>query len=413
MDDDLLRRPDAVERALAVRETTLDGRAIERVPLDAVAGRTLAEAVVAEHDVPPHSHATMDGFAFAAGDDPPLSIVAEVAPEDDPPEIDPGEAVRIATGAPLPDRANGVAKIEDATVEDGRLRPPATDPGTYTYERGSNVAAGERLFDAGERLGPKDAILLRDLGIESVPVHERLSAGLLATGSEIHEGRSADLDSAMLAGLIRSWGGDAALEGSVPDDYDRVEARVAALGADHDVVVTTGGTSVGRKDYSVRTLDALGEIDFHGVRIRPGKPVAVARLPEHDAVAVAIPGKPVGALTATLAVARPLFAGEHRLPTVPATLARDVGVGREGFEYWVPVLLDDENENTGADGTGDTPPGAMPLGHADSPLPVYQETFDPSVLSSSTRATRADGFFLMEESTRAGETVGVVPYSAV
>jgi molybdopterin molybdotransferase len=397
---DLISRDDAVVRVLELRAAALAHRRTETVALDAVAGRTVAGPVVAEDDRPPRSRATMDGFAFDAAADYPLTVRDEgVFPEDDPEPLDSGEAVRIATGAPLPAGANAVLKREDADVTDGRLRGDVVEPGTYTYERGSNVAAGETLFEAGERLSPKDAVLLADLGHDSVRVHERFDVRLLATGTEIHEGRTRDLDSPMLAGLVRSWGHEATYEGTVPDDYETVVARVDALAAAADVVVTTGGTSVGAKDYAVRALADLGELLFHRVRLRPGKPIAVARLPDHDAVAVAIPGKPVGAHVVSTLVARPLFVGDARLPTVTATAERAVGVGTGGFEYVVPVTLDGAR--------------AMPLGHADSPLGVYEDTFDPSVLSSSTRATRADGFVVTETGFEAGDALDVVPYPVV
>jgi len=296
-----------------------------------------------------------------------------------------------------------VLKREESTVEDGQLRGSPIEPGTYVYNRASNVAAGETLVEAGERLSPKDAILLGDVGVERVPVHERFSVGLLATGTEIHEGRSTDLDSAMLAGLVRSWGHVPTYEGSVPDDYEQVESRISELAEAHDVVMTTGGTSVGKKDYVIRALDALGDVDFHRVAVRPGKPIAAARLPDYDAVALAIPGKPVGAHTITTLVARPFFTGDDSLPAVDAALARDVGLGPAGFDYAVPVSLDGDD--------GDLE--AMPLGHVDSPLPVYDETYDPSVLSSSTRASRADGFFIIREGRSAGDVVRVVPYPVV
>jgi molybdopterin molybdotransferase len=396
----MVSRERAVERVLDLRADALAALDTETVPLDSVAGRTLATDVVADADSPPHAYATMDGFAFDATDPYPLTLTdRSVYPEDDPPPLDSGTAVRIATGAPLPDGANAVLRREDATVEDGRLRGVDVDPGTYTYARGSNVTEGERLFTAGERLSAKDALLLGDLGRRELPVYERFGVGLLATGTELHEGRRTDLDSPMLAGLVGSWGHDVTHEGTVPDEADRVRERIAELAAVHDVVMTTGGTSVGDKDHVITALADLGTVRFHRVSLRPGKPIAVARLPAHDAVAVAVPGKPVGAHAVTTLVARPLFVGETPLSTVPATFARDVGVGPSGFEYAIPVTLDGDE--------------AMPLGHADSPLPVYEDTFDPSVLSSSTRASRADGFVLTESGLSAGETVRVIPYPVV
>jgi molybdopterin molybdotransferase len=394
--DDMLPRERAVERVLDCRATALESLSTTTVPLDAVAGRTLAEDVVADADRPPQSHATMDGFAFDATDPYPLSLVDAVYPEDDPPAIEPGEAVRIATGAPLPPEANAVLRKEDATVDDGRLRGADVSPGTYTYRRGSNAREGDRLFRAGERLSPKDALFLGDLGRDAVTVYERFDVGLLATGTEIHEGRQSDLDSPMLAGLIRSWGHDVTHEGSVPDADGRVRERIADLAAAHDVVVTTGGTSVGDKDHVVSALADLGRVCFHRVPLRPGKPIAVARMPDHDAHAIAIPGKPVGAHTVTALVARPFFVGAQPLATTPATFTHDLELGPSGFEYAVPVTLDGGE--------------ATPLGHVDSPLQVYAERFDPSVLSSSTRAARADGFVLTDAALSAGERVDVIPY---
>ena len=405
--DDMLAWDTAAARVGDLRERWLERLETEEVGLDEIAGRALAAPIDAPADVPAQSHATMDGFAFDATDEYPLAVVDGVFPEDDPPAIEAGEAVRIATGAPVPPSANAVLKREEATVDDGQLTGTDLSPGTYVYERGSNVAAGERLFGAGERLSPKDAILLGDLGIDSVTVRERLDAGLLATGTEIHEGRHRDLDSPMLAGLIRSWGHRATYEGSVPDEYDRVESKIEELAHEYDVVVTTGGTSVGDKDYVIRALDSLGTVLFHRVRLRPGKPIAVAELPDHDAVAVAVPGKPVGAHAVTTLVARPLFTGETSLPTVPARMARSVDITVPGFAYAVPVTLEGGDD---ADGPADV---AMPLGHADSDLAVYDSAFDPSVLSSSTRATRADGFVLTETGVGRDEAVRVVPYPVV
>ncbi|XVH31131.1 molybdopterin molybdotransferase MoeA [Haloferacaceae archaeon DSL9] len=403
--DELIPRPDAVERVLDLRRTFFERLPTEALPLDSIAGRVLAEPIVAAADAPSVSRATMDGFAVdatAVGDRTLLD--AESFPEDDPGRIEPEGAIRIATGAPLPTGANAVLKREDATVDGDRLEDPSENltAGTYVYERGSNIRAGEELFAAGERLSPKDAILLGDLGFDEVAVRKRLSVGVVATGTEIHEGVTRDLDSAMLVGLVRSWGHEATSLGSAPDDYDRVESLLASAAADHDVVVSTGGTSVGKKDHVIRALSALGDVLFHKVRLRPGKPIAVARLPETDAVAFAIPGKPIGAHLVTALVARPFFVGEDPVaatPTVALPLARAVDLGVEGFEYAVPVSLVDGE--------------ALPLGHVDSSLRVYAETFDPSVLSSSTKASRADGFVLATEALDRGSIVEVVPYAAL
>lgn len=397
---DMIWRSAAFERVARLREDALEETPTKTVPIDEITGRTVAKAVVAEENLPANDHATMDGYAFDARSGYPYRVVdTEIFPEQEPPAIESDEAIRIATGAPLPERANAVLKREEATVDDGYLTGTSTEPGTYVYERGSNVAQGETLLDAGERLSPKDAILLGDIGLETVSVHERFDVGVLATGTEIHEGRQSDLDSAMLAGLTRSWGHRATYEGTTPDEYEMVESAIDDLASEYDVVLTTGGTSVGHKDYVVRALEALGNIRFHRVKVRPGKPIAAARLSDHDCVVFAIPGKPIGAHTIATIIVRPFFTADTSLPAVDATLVRDVEIGEPGFEYAIPVRLD----------TGE----AMPLGHVDSRLAVYEGTFDPSVLSSSTRASRADGFVLTESDLLNGDSVEVIPYPVV
>lgn len=397
--DGMLRRGKAVERMLTARQTLLTARSTETVALGkGINGRVLAQRIDAERDVPAFDHATMDGYALNTSDDYPLDIVGTgVFPESEPLALEVGQAIRTATGAPIPERANAVLKKEAATIEDGRLDGVDLEPGTFIYERASNVTAGETLFETHERLSAKDATLLRDLGIETVVVHKPLSVALLATGTEIHEDRIADLDSPMVAELVQSWGHKATYVGTVPDEYDRIRARIAELSEAFDVVITTGGTSVGEKDYVVRALESLGKIIFHRARVRPGKPIALAEL--SNATAIAVPGKPIGAYTIMTLIVRPFFTGETTLPTVHAEMTDCVDIGSEDFEYAIPVLL-----------SGKT---ATPLGHVDSPLSIYETTFDPSVLSASTRATRADGFLITNNSVKRGETVPVVPYEVV
>lgn len=401
---EMLWRDEATERVVQRRSTILSEHETQSVSLDAIGQKTLAEPIAAKQNVPEHNHATMDGFAFDATDEYPLSVVSdEVFPEDEPPSVGSGEVVRIATGAPLPDRANTVLKREEATLEDGRLWGEPIDSGSYTYERGSNLSAGETLFERGERLLPKDAILLGDLGRETVLVYEPFSTTVLATGTEIHDGRTRDLDSNMLVGLVRSWGHDTTYEGTVPDEYDRIKSRIDCLANEYNVVLTTGGTSVGHTDYVIRVLAALSEIEFHRVRIRPGKPIAMATLPDHDAVAFAIPGKPIGAHTSSTFGMRPFFTSETSTSTVYASISHDVDLGPDGFEYAVPVILEGNEDSR----------KAIPLGHSDSSLKVYNRQFDPSVLSSSTRASRADGVVVTKSALNARETVSVIPYSAI
>ncbi len=385
-------RTDAIERLLARRTAALDALPAESVPLDALAGRTLAADVRAPRDVPLHDYATMDGFAVATDDESP-AVVGEVFPEDEPPKLADGEAARIATGAPLPTRADAVLKREDATVTDGRLSGPPLVPGTNVSPRGGTAKAGEVLFDAGTRLAPRHAALLRDVGIESVAVHERFSVAIVATGTEIHEGRQPDRDSEFLAGLLGGWGHEPTIHESVPDDPETVREAIESAAATHDAVLTTGGTSVGSADH-VATV--LGDHDplFESVHLRPGRPMMAAVV--DGTLAVGLPGKPLAAHTAAVLVARPFFTGEQRLPSVTMELTHHVEISDDDREYAVPVVFDD--------GT------AVPLGHAGSALAIYNEQFAPGLVAANTRVTTADGIVLAERSLAAGEVVETVPY---
>jgi molybdopterin molybdotransferase len=393
MDDgESVSRSIAVERLLDLRAG--DGSAsMTRVGLADVAGRVLAESVRAPADVPAYDRAAMDGYAFAARDDYPLAVVGSVSPEDEPPTVERGEAVAVATGAPLPPRANAVLMEEHATVEDGRLSGPPATEGTHVTRAGTTAAAGERLFERGQRLASRHAALLRDVGIENVTVREPLDVGVLATGTEICEGRQPDRDSEMLCNLVRRWGHDPTLEDPVPDAPAAVREAITAGAAAHDVLVTTGGTSVGRGDHVVSALRDH-DVLFRGVDLRPGRPVTVATV--DGTPTFALPGKPIAAHTAATLLLGPFLTGVTGRPTVTAELAARVTLPDDEMEFAIPVTL--------ADGL------ATPLGHADSSLQLYDERFSPGRVASNTRVALADGVVVTREAIDEGEQVSVVPH---
>ena len=395
----MVTRSQAILKIASMRELLLSDRPTESITVDTIGGRILAESIVSEVDLPSQNHATMDGYAINSGDEYPLELIDSVFPEDSPGSISPGQAVRISTGAALPEGADAVLKREDANVDGKNLVGEDISSGTYVYAKGSNVSIGEKLFEKGTCLAPRDAILLLDLGHKSVKVYSPFSVGILATGTEIYEGKHEDLDSAMLGGLVTSWGGCPTYEGSVPDQYEIVEKRIEELSKKYDVVITTGGTSVGKRDYVVKAISNLGTVQFQGVLVRPGKPITMASI--GSSVIFAVPGKPIGAHTVSMLFLRPFFVGLEEFPTIDMELSRDVKVSREGFEYIVPVVFEKGGES------------AMPLGHIDSPLQIFDGVFNSSVLSSSTRAVRADGFFIMVNDIEKGSIVKVVPYTAI
>jgi len=406
-------RESAVATVTDLRADLLATTGTTRVGLDEVGGRVLAEEVVAERDVPPHSQATMDGFAVAAADGSPLGLRefdAGVGPGDAPPSHEPGSATRVRTGGPVPEGADTVVVRERATVDDGDVRFDA-DPtaGQHVIERGTVVAAGATVLDSGRRLVPRDAALLCELGRDEVTVRERLSTAILATGTEIHEGTEPDRDSEVLANLVRAWGGDPELAGSVPDDAERVGDRIAALAGEYDVVLTTGGTGVSAADETAGALADRAQIRLADAALSPGSGTTVAWLPEKSAAVVALPGPPGAMLASATVLARPLFVGSAREATVTATAARDLAVPDRPLAFVVPVEFRDE----GADGGGETEPRAVPFGSPESTVQLYGERYRPHLVSSCPHLSAADGFVVTEEGFAAGDSLPVVPYEVV
>jgi molybdopterin molybdotransferase len=338
----------------------------------------------------------MDGFAFATEGKEPRPVVGSVAPEDDPPSIERGEAVAVATGAPLPPTADAVWRREDAAVTDDGVSGPPTSPGTNVQPAGTTATSGERLFEAGRRLAPRHVSLLRDVGIDAVSVREPLAVGLVPTGTEIHEGRQPDRDSEMLANLLRRWGHRPTVEDPLRDDVDEVREGIESAADRFDAVVTTGGTSVGGGDHVVSVLREH-DVLFRGVALRPGRPVTAATVDETPVIA--LPGKPIAAHTAATLVVRPFFAGPSHRSTTDATVAADLRLPDDDVEFAVPVTLEGGR--------------ATPLGHADSTVPLYGDRFAPGRVASCTRVSLADGVVLTRTALEAGEDVSVVPYGVI
>ena len=388
--------------AAATAATRLrDGVATETTAVDpdAIDGRRLASAVVAADAHPAHDYATMDGFAVATGDPFPVSIRDRtLGPDDAPTDHESETAIRIATGAPLPRGADAVVPREDARVDGDRLRDPSLDPWTHVVRRGSYCAADETVVEAGTVLSPRDAALLRDLGRERVTVRRPCAVAVLATGDEVAAGVQPDRDSEMVAGLCRRWGHDATLAGTVADDPGALRERLTALADAHDVVVTSGGTSVGRLDHTVGALADLGTVVYRGVSLRPGRPTACVRLDDHDAVAFALPGKPVAAYVATVALLAPFFRGERTHPWREAAADHDLGLPLPdaGLEYAIPVAVDD--------GT------ATPVGGPGSDVNLYDDRYRPGRVSSCPRVLRADGLTFRTAPLVDGEPVEWIPF---
>lgn len=308
-----------VERFLAEHTATLPA---EPVDLRACSGRILAEAVRAAVDVPGFDRSAMDGYAVRGADtfgaspyDPiRLALIGESLPgRPAGAALAPGQAVRIMTGAPIPDGADAVVMAE-VCEEDGdavEIRD-AVPPQKHVSRRGEDIRAGSPLLAPGRCLRPQDAALLASVGIAGVSCVRRPRVRLVVTGDELLPAGSqpdgvkiVDSNSVMLQALVARDGGTTLPFEILPD---RVEAiREALLAEDADVVLVSGGSSVGQEDHAPRLVAELGQLDFHGVAMRPSSPAGVGRI--GGRMVFLLPGNPVSCMCAYEFFAGPTLRG--------------------------------------------------------------------------------------------------------
>jgi molybdopterin molybdotransferase len=297
-----------LERFLAAHAAPLDG---EQVALAECAGRVLAEDVTAAVDVPPFARSAMDGYAvrgedtFGASELDPirLALVGESLPGRPlAARVGAGEAARIMTGAPLPDGADAVAMAESCAERDGavEVREPVA-PRKNVGAVAEDIAAGSVVLRTGRRLRPQDVGLLASIGVARPRCVRRPRVRLVVTGDELlppgswPEGaRIVDSNSPMLAALVARDGGLALPHEILPDQPERIRAELAH--EDCDVVLVSGGSSVGQEDHAPRLVAELGTLDFHGVAMRPSSPAGVGRIGRR--FVFLLPGNPVSCLAA-------------------------------------------------------------------------------------------------------------------
>jgi molybdopterin molybdotransferase len=299
----------------------------ELVALTRARERVLAEDVRAPFDVPPTDNSAVDGYAVASGDVPvtgtrdlevvaelPAGAVCDVA-------LAEGQAVRIMTGAPMPRGADTVYPQEAVERDAGRVRVGRAAKGANVRLRGEDIQAGSIVIERGSVLRPQELGLIASLGQWQVLVHRRPRVALLSTGDEVVEpgtprkaGQIYDANRFTLRGSIEQWGGQVLDLGIVPDVRDELRARLLEAAEVGELVVTSGGVSVGVLDLVKDVLDEIGAIDFWQVAMQPGRPLAFGRIgPAHF---FGLPGNPVASMLASQLFVRPALyklAGRRRL----------------------------------------------------------------------------------------------------
>ena len=344
-----------VEEAQEIVLDSVSVSGTERVPLAESQDRVLAEDVAPRFDVPPHDNSSVDGYAVRAADtsgaseDAPCRLeVLEEIPAGTVPaaHVDPGKSSRIMTGAFLPGGADAVVMVENTrqNAEDVEILK-AVEPGQNVRYRGEDVKQGQRVLFAGAEIGPGEIGLLAAFQRSQVAVRRRPAVAILSTGDEVVEiderlvpGKIVNSNSYSLAALVRECNGRPVNLGIAGDSEPEITRAIqSALSA--DVILSTGGVSVGDYDYVKKVLDDLGaDMRLWRVMMKPGKPLAYGLL--QGKPYFGLPGNPVSCMVSFLLFARPAMRkmmgydpDDWRLPEVRAELENDLTAGGDRRHY--------------------------------------------------------------------------------
>lgn len=292
-------------------------KGVDTVPLREAQGRILAEAVVSAIDVPPHDNSAMDGYAVRCADvtapGARLAVAQRIPAGSVGHTLAPGTAARIFTGAPVPAGADAVVMQERCRHEgDEVVIDHVPKPGEHVRRKAEDIATGAEVLAAGLRLTPQAIGLAASVGAAQLKVYRRLSVGLLSTGDELTPpgeplppGGIYNSNRSMICALLERLGCTVEDLGNVEDTLDATRRALRKAGALHDLVITTGGVSVGEEDHVKPAVEAEGELSLWKISLKPGKPLAFGKVGNADFVG--LPGNPVSAFVTFLLFVRPFI----------------------------------------------------------------------------------------------------------
>lgn len=411
LDDCFLHDKDRLTHAEALAILTSRLRPVvglQTVPLFEASGRILAEPVTAPRNIPAHTNAAVDGYAFASAHydraEGSRFRIAGRAAAGHPfvGRLAPGEAVRILTGAIMPEGSDSVAMQEDARLDAGSVFiPPGLKAGANRRLAGEDVAAGSVLAVAASQLRPQDIAALAATGAGQVRCYAKLRVAVVSTGDELlaagepfSEGRVYDANAPMIAALAGLAGHEAVHLGIWPDDAGIVRRKLAEAAQAFDVIITTGGASRGEEDHIVKAVQELGSLKMWQLAIKPGRPMSFGQI--GDSVMLGLPGNPVAVFVCFL------------LYAIPVLTLLGGGTWREPRRYTVPAAFAFPKRKMGR---REFLRGQLVTG-GDHQLLVRPYPRDGSGLISSLR--ESEGLIEIAEDVQAiseGQSVTFIPYS--
>jgi molybdopterin molybdotransferase len=290
---------------------------VEQVPTLEAAGRVLAQAQASAMDVPPMDNSAMDGYAVRTADvmapDTKLKVAQRIQAGAVGQALAPGTAARIFTGAPIPPGADAIVMQEFCAADgDAVVVKKVPERHAWIRRRASDIAKGAQVLAAGIRLRPQDTGLAASVGIARLPVVRRVRMGLFFTGDELvmpgdplPPGRIYNSNRFTLNGLAAAFGCEVRDYGIVPDSLDATRAVLRRAAAECDVIVTSGGVSVGDADYVKPAVEAEGSLLMWKIAMKPGRPLAFGRVGQ--AAFIGLPGNPVSSFVTFLVFVRPFL----------------------------------------------------------------------------------------------------------
>jgi molybdenum cofactor synthesis domain-containing protein len=396
-----------LDEALGQLLSSLKRLSPQSVPLDESAGLVLADRVAAVEDVPPFANAAMDGFAVSSSDvrDVPTRLrmagsvnaghVSDVA-------LTSGTAIAIATGAPMPEGADAVCMVEHCVVEDNTVVLEAlVAKGENVRQRGEEIAQGAVVFEKSTVIGPSQIGVLSSIGIGAVEVFPRVRVGVLSTGDELRSGAAVlehgqihDSNRHMLLSAVAAVGGEAVNLGVVGDDVLDIANALEKGAVTCDVIITSGGVSVGVADHMKNLLHQLsdGGAQWMEIAIKPGKPFGFAVLVPSGVPVLCVPGNPTAAMVSFELLARPAlrFMMGHLVLRRPAMLGiaqEDLVRKKDGKVHYRGVVARVDEE------------GRLVV----RPLEALRRRGMRSLVQANALAVLPEG-----EGVRAGQTVHVI-----
>ncbi len=309
-----------IDEALALLRDRLEPVCgVETVPLRQALNRTLASDVIAGRDVPPHDNSAMDGYAVFFDDlnadgETRLPVAGRIAAGHPlKTTAERGNAYRIFTGAAMPDGPDTVIMQEHCQADGAMVvLKPGIARGGNRRRKGEDITAGSTILKKGIRLRPQEIALAASVGTAALEVRNRLRAAMFSTGDELRdpsmdapEGCIYDTNRFAVMGLLEGLGCMVTDLGVMPDDLNVIREALAGAAQDHDVVITSGGVSVGEEDHVKEAVQSLGALHFWRLAIRPGRPVALGQV--GAAVFIGLPGNPVSSMVTFMLIARPVL----------------------------------------------------------------------------------------------------------